>query len=163
MFSAVNFEPLVNVLHCILSVTYTFKNMLLLGKIHIIKYSILACYVWLEHLNWRGTKPQSSFSFFYYYFYYSIVYIDSSLHVNQDREVDSGLELCCKCSRMRVRGRERVGEENTVLHAARLSDWISMWFNFWTRILSGSKPNQNWFSSYCTTDRQTDAWIVEGS
>jgi len=38
----------------------------------------------------RDTKTQSSFTFFYYYFYYSLSYIVSSLHMNQDREVDSG-------------------------------------------------------------------------
>jgi len=52
--------------------------------------------------------------------------------------------------------------ENTVLHTATLYDWISMWFNFCTTTLSSSKPSQKWFSSYCMTDRQTDAWIVEG-
>jgi len=45
MFSVVNFEPCMNVLHCSMSVTYTFKNMLLFKEVHIIQYSILACYV----------------------------------------------------------------------------------------------------------------------
>ena len=39
----VNFEPCMNVLHCIMSVTYNFKNMLLCREAHIIKYSILVC------------------------------------------------------------------------------------------------------------------------
>ena len=65
--------------------------------------------LYVTNVNWRDTKTQSSFSFFYYRFYNSVSYIDSSLHVNQDSEVDSGLELCCKCSRMK----EREGEYST--------------------------------------------------
>jgi hypothetical protein len=105
MFSAVNFQPCVNVLHCILPVTYTFKDMLLLKEVCIIHYSILPCFVWIYNLIWRGTETQSSFTFFCYYFYYSVSNIDSSLHVNQDEEVDWGLQLCYKCSRMKDRER----------------------------------------------------------
>jgi len=71
-----------------------------------ILHSSMLC---VTNVNWRDTKTQSSFTFFYYYFYNSVSYIDSSLHVNQDSEVDSGLELCCKCSRMK----EREGECST--------------------------------------------------
>jgi len=39
--------------------------------------------------------------------YCSVSYIDFSLHVNQDREMDSGVELCCSCSRMKERERRR--------------------------------------------------------
>jgi len=82
-----------NVLHCIMSVTYNFKTMLLFREIHVIQYSILACYVC--QIVTGGVQKHSFPSLSCWnqlYLLFSKLQC-FSLHMNQDTDVDSGPKI----------------------------------------------------------------------